>query len=103
MSLDALRERLDPALELYADVILHPAFRQTDVERLRKQRLVQIQREKADPLGMALRVFPRVVFGEGHAYANPWSGSGTEASASGSPATTWSSSTAPGSSPTTRR
>ena len=25
--------------------------------------------------------FPRVVFGEGHAYANPWSGSGTEASA----------------------
>ncbi len=81
VSLDALRERLDPALELYADVILHPAFRQTDVERLRKQRLVQIQREKADPLGMALRVFPRVVFGEGHAYANPWSGSGTEASA----------------------
>jgi zinc protease len=81
VSLDALTERLDPALELYADVILHPAFRQTDVERLRKQRLVQIQREKADPLGMALRVFPRLVFGEGHAYANPWSGSGTEASA----------------------
>ena len=81
VSLDALRERLDPALELYADVVLHPAFRQTDLERLRKQRLVQIQREKADPLGMALRVFPRVVFGEGHAYANPWSGSGTEASA----------------------
>ena len=81
VSLDALRERLDPSLELYADVILHPAFRSSDLERLRKQRLVQIQREKADPLGMALRVFPRVVFGEGHAYANPWSGSGTEASA----------------------
>jgi zinc protease len=81
VSLNALRERLDPALDLYADVVLHPAFRQTDLERLRKQRLVQIQREKADPLGMALRVFPRVVFGEGHAYANPWSGSGTEASA----------------------
>jgi zinc protease len=80
VSLDALRERLDPSLELYADIILHPVFRQSDVERLRKQRLVQIQREKADPLGMALRVFPRVVFGEGHAYANPWSGSGTEAS-----------------------
>jgi zinc protease len=81
VSLTALRERLDPALALYADVVLHPAFRQPDLERLRKQRLVQIQREKADPLGMALRVFPKVVFGEGHAYANPWSGSGTEASA----------------------
>ena len=80
VSLEALRERLDPALALYADVILHPAFRQADFERLRKQRLVQIQREKADPVGMALRVFPRLVYGEGHAYANPWTGSGTEAS-----------------------
>jgi zinc protease len=81
VTLETLRERLDPALELYADVILHPAFREADLERLRKQRLVQIQREKADPVGMALRVFPRLVYGEGHAYANPWTGSGTEASA----------------------
>jgi zinc protease len=80
VSLEALKERLDPALALYADVILHPAFREADFERLRKQRLVEIQREKADPVGMALRVFPRLVYGEGHAYANPWTGSGTEAS-----------------------
>jgi len=80
VSMEALTARLDPSLELYADVILHPAFRSSDLERLRKQRLAQIQREKADPVGMALRVFPRVVYGEGHAYANPWTGSGTEAS-----------------------
>ena len=80
VSLEALTERLDPSLELYADVILHPAFRQADFDRLVKQRLVQIQREKSDPIGMALRVFPRLIYGPGHAYANPWSGSGTEAS-----------------------
>ena len=80
VSLETLREQLDPALALYADVILHPAFPRADFERLKKQRLVQIQREKADPIGMALRVLPRVIFGEGHAYANPWSGSGTEVS-----------------------
>jgi zinc protease len=80
VSLETLRERLDPALELYADVVLHPSFPKADFDRLKKQRLVQIQREKADPVGMALRVFPRVVYGEGHAYANPWTGSGTEAS-----------------------
>jgi zinc protease len=80
VSLETLAAKLDPALEVYADVILHPAFRQSDVERLRKQRLAQIRREKADPVGMALRVFPGLVYGEGHAYANPWTGSGTEAS-----------------------
>ncbi|MGN6390656.1 MAG: M16 family metallopeptidase [Gemmatimonadales bacterium] len=81
VSLEALTATLDPALDVYADVILHPAFRQSDVERLRKQRLAQIQQEKADPVGMALRVFPRLIYGAGHAYANPWTGSGTEASA----------------------
>ena len=81
VSLEALRERLDPALELYADVILHPAFRQADLERLRRQRLAQIRREKADPIGMVLRVMPGLLYGRGHAYGNSWTGSGTEESA----------------------
>ena len=80
VSLDALRENLDPSLELYADVILHPAFRRSDLDRLKLQRLAQIQREKADPVGMAIRVFPRLIYGTGHAYAIPWTGSGTEQS-----------------------
>jgi zinc protease len=80
VSLEALREHLDPSLELYADVILHPAFRQEDLDRLKQQRLAQIQREKADPVGMAIRVFPRLIYGAGHAYAIPWTGSGTEGS-----------------------
>ena len=80
VSLEALTENLDASLDIYGDVILHPSFPRADFERLKKQRLAQIQQEKADPVGLALRVFPGLLYGRGHAYANPWTGSGTEES-----------------------
>jgi zinc protease len=76
----ALRDRLDPSLELFADVVLNPAFPEADFQRLKQQQLIAIQREKVTPTQMALRVFPRLLYGEGHAYGLPLTGSGTEAS-----------------------
>jgi len=80
ISLEALAENLDASLDIYADVVLHPSFPRADFERLKKQRLAQIQQEKADPVGLALRVFPGLLYGRDHAYSNPWTGSGTEES-----------------------
>ena len=80
VSLETLKEHLDASLAIYGDVILNPSFPRADFERLRKQRLAQIQQEKADPVGLALRVFPGLLYGPGHAYANPWTGTGTEQS-----------------------
>ncbi|HEX7050325.1 MAG TPA: pitrilysin family protein [Longimicrobiales bacterium] len=80
VTLSALKEKLDPSLELFADVVLNPSFPQADFERLRKQQLARIQREKTSPLQMALRVFPPLIFGKDHAYGIPFTGSGTEAS-----------------------
>ena len=37
VSLSALKSNLDPSLELYADVILHPSFPETDFRRQQKQ------------------------------------------------------------------
>jgi zinc protease len=80
--LSALKSNLDRSLDLYADVILHPAFPEADFRRLQKQQIAAIQREKVSPFPMALRVFPGLLYGPGHAYGNPLTGSGTEASVS---------------------
>ncbi|MDQ7040864.1 MAG: pitrilysin family protein [Rhodothermus sp.] len=73
----ALRDKLEPSLELFADVILNPAFPEADFQRLKQQQLVAIQREQVSPVQMALRVFPRLLYGENHAYGLPLTGSGT--------------------------
>jgi zinc protease len=78
VTLSALKANLDPSLALYADIILNPSFPQTDFERLRKQQIATIQREKLQPVGMALRVFPKLLYGNDHPYAAPFTGSGYE-------------------------
>lgn len=76
VSLIALKDKLDQALDIYADVILNPAFPQADFERLQKLQIARIAQEKASPFGMALRVFPKLIYGAGHPYAIPFTGSG---------------------------
>jgi len=80
VTLSALKENLDASLDLYADVILNPSFPADELERQRKRRLAQIQQEKVNPQAMALRVLPKLLYGAGHAYGNPATGSGTEES-----------------------
>src|SRR6266545_4930379 len=83
VALSTLKENLDPALDVFADVVLDPSFPQADFQRQQRQRLARIQREKVQPVQMALRVFPQLLYGANHAYGNPLTGSGTEATVSG--------------------
>lgn len=76
VGLAALKKNLDASLSLFADVALHPAFPQEDFERERKNLLAAIQQEEVDPISMALRVLPPLIFPTGHAYAQPLTGSG---------------------------
>ncbi len=77
VSMTALTSRLGPALDLLADVIENPAFDAKELERLRQQRLARIQQEMNQPISIALRQLPPILYGEGHAYGIPFTGSGT--------------------------
>ena len=79
-SLSALTQNLDPSVGLLADMLRTPRFGQADIERVRGQWIASIKQEKAQPSGVAMRVLPGLVYGEGHPYANPLTGTGNEAS-----------------------
>ncbi len=80
VSLSALKDNLEPSLDLFVDVVRNPSFPESELERLRRQRLAGIQQEKAQPMGMAMRALPPLLYGAGHAYSQPLTGSGTVAS-----------------------
>ena len=79
VTLSALKDNLDPALEIYADVILNPAFTETDLQRIKKNQIAALKRSKANPFQMAMRVFPKLIYGEAHAYSQGFTGTTTEA------------------------
>ncbi|MEE8464595.1 MAG: pitrilysin family protein, partial [Gammaproteobacteria bacterium] len=79
-SLNALKENLDESMELFADIVRNPAFKIEEMERLRPRSLAAIQQEKVQPIGIALRELPPLLYGKGHAYGIPFTGSGTEES-----------------------
>jgi zinc protease len=83
ISLNTLKQNLDPSLAIFADVLLNPSFPQTDLDRLKKETLVSIQKEKTQPTGVAFRILPRFLYGESHAYGAPLTGSGFESSVTG--------------------
>ena len=78
VSLSVLKENLDESLDIFADVILNPTFPEKEFQRLKRQSLASIQREKSSPISTALRLLPGLIYGEDHAYGNPLTGSGTE-------------------------
>jgi zinc protease len=73
-----LKPTFDPTLDLFADVLLNPSFQQKEFDRLKKEHLDNILQEKVDPFSMALRSFPKILYGAGHPYSYPLSGSGYE-------------------------
>jgi predicted Zn-dependent peptidase len=76
--LSALKENLDPSVALFAQMLREPTFHEKELERVRQTWIAGIKQEKARPNSSALRLMPPLLYGEGHPYAIPFSGTGSE-------------------------
>lgn len=76
--MNTLKPSLDASIDLFADVILNPAFPQKEFDRLKTEQTNSIKSEKSQPISMALRVMNKLLYGEDHPYSNPYTGTGYE-------------------------
>jgi zinc protease len=78
LSVSALTENIDRALDVWADVLLRPAFSEDDLARVRENLLSTLARRKDSPPLVAGLTFARALYGESHPYG--WPLAGTEES-----------------------
>ena len=67
--LNALSPNLRPSVELFADIVLNPAFAADAVARVKEQQVAGIRQQLASPSGLANRAFAQTVYGDTHPYA----------------------------------
>src|SRR2546422_1266904 len=74
ISTRSLSRNFPDAVELLADVVLHPSFPKEEIERVRSERLTAILQEKDEPFLLATRVLTAALYGQKHTYGYPDSG-----------------------------
>ncbi|HEX2754893.1 MAG TPA: pitrilysin family protein, partial [Candidatus Limnocylindrales bacterium] len=74
IGVDVPAARLEPALELLAEVALHPTFPDAEVDRLRDERLNDLLQAEADPRRRADEVFAATIYSGGSPYRRPSGG-----------------------------
>jgi zinc protease len=74
VGVDVPAERLEPALDLAAEVMESPVFPDADVERLREERLNDLLQARADPRRRAEEGFIETIYAPGSPYRRPSGG-----------------------------
>ncbi len=80
LTLDVAREKFEPALELFSEVLLEPGLAPDDIERERRETLATLERMEDQLAARAFALFTRTLF-EQHPYRLP--SIGTKESVSG--------------------
>jgi len=78
VGLEVPTARLEPALDLMADMVLRPRFAQADIDRLRARFLTSFLQMRMDPSSLANAAFLRAVYGEHHRYGTSSSGTAAQ-------------------------
>ena len=74
LSLDVPAAGWGKALDLLADIALHPSFPQPELQRVKKEIEGAIQQELAEPDAVAGAVLDRAIYGRSHPYGRPGEG-----------------------------
>lgn len=72
--LNTLRRNLEPALDVFADVVTDPAFPASEAERVRNERLTAIVEASDRPTTVANQQFNLRIYGPDHPYGRPIEG-----------------------------
>lgn len=80
MSLNTLKKHLQESLDIFSDVLVNPAFPEDELQRKKKIYLARIMQEKKQPVVTGINNFIRTLYGKGHPYSQPYTGTGTEES-----------------------
>jgi zinc protease len=81
VSLTTLARHRARAFEIYSDVLLNPSFPESELKRLKLQRLAYLKSRADDPEQTAAAVFPRLIYGPEHPYGRPDVGTAESVSA----------------------
>ena len=64
----SLTKHSETILDLMSDVLLHPSFPETEIEKLRKKTISSLVSEKTDPNSISNRIGNMVKYGKNHPY-----------------------------------
>ncbi len=73
-NLATLTRHLDKALDIYADVVTNPAFKEDELKRARAGRLTAIKQQKDNANQIASIVYASILYGRNHPYGHPATG-----------------------------
>ncbi len=69
--MSVLRSRLSQALEILADIVVRPTFPETELDRVRRERLARVIQRSDVPAALADDAFQNVLYGTDHPYGVP--------------------------------